>query len=505
MFTNQLMKEGGIKLDTAAVLLLELSRIPSLQLVFPAAKTMNLSRPKRMGAQSSGSSSPEDTTDYELMHNPYRNRRCYETVYDNKLPNSTLALELPELAAQFLNSVPFRVQVATSCMAKVSRGPSIPVDEKYTVHLMREMSVLKARDSADQQLEIPVNSNAKIGLVPQDQVRLYKTVADIVNAKQLPKAVAVRHQYVSADNSFSLKKNEVLLIKEAIRGKFGRSKNSLKVFSLLSHQELILPKDCDANFITDPECTKVYPTDLLDNDIAFIPCSAYLYPNQQRAAMSAITITSLESRESLLVSLFRDCPDYPPQQTQFIDIPITAAISMTVIKTDQSSRIFDRIYEESQYLLTTYSPLQIQYCVQESGIQARLLAEVKEGKAIRELVSSAPKQYHKFLSSTLPVGSSISKALPGASKPTRKSLPVETNTSKFTSSPTTKPHYSRPALTTSKPVITLPSKPSKPATSKPALTPPSKPTLKNPALNALSPKVSLNPDVTCHHLVSPHR
>ena len=368
-------------------------------------------------------SSREDSPDYEPMHNPYRRMRSYEVVYDKQLPNSTLAIQLSELAANYAQNVPFRVQVTTSSMAAASYAaanktrPSIKVDEIYTIHLVREMKILVAQCTSGEQLEFPIHSSAKIGLVPEDEVRKYRTVEDILNAKQLPKVLAVRYQYVSVDSNISLRKSEVLLVKEVVRGKFGRTKTALRVFSLLSHLEVVLPKDCDAEFITNPECTQVYLTDLLDNDIAFLPCKAYLYPGRGSALSGSlpITITTPQTRKSMIISLYQDSPNAKPQDTVFIDIPATTDASVAIIKTDQSDRIYDRIYEQSQYLLTTCSLSQIQYCVGGPAIQASLLAEVREGKATRELASSAPKQYHDFLTSKS--WSSSSSSNPGLLSP----------------------------------------------------------------------------------------
>ena len=61
------------------------------------------------------------------------------------------------------------------------------------------------------------------------------------------------NKYIINSDGLSLSKNEVLIIKEVVsaRVKFGRSKSELRVFSMLSHKQLVLPKECDAGFTTD--------------------------------------------------------------------------------------------------------------------------------------------------------------------------------------------------------------------------------------------------------------
>lgn len=364
-------------------------------------------------------SSREDSPEYEPMHNPYRKLRNYEVVYDKQLPQSTLAMQLSELATKHAQSVPFRVQVATSDMTAKETGPTIAAGSTYTVHLVRDTRVLVAELNSGAKLEIPINSSIKIGLVPEGDAKLCRTMADILGSKQLPKVIAVRHRFLSSDKKISLRKNDVLLVKEAVRGILGHTKTALRVFSLSQHQELVLPKDCSAEFITDPKCTQCYATDLLDNDIAFLPCSAYLYPTAATLPSSRIAISQKGTRKSLIVSNFQDPPNSELHCRVFIDIPTSANVCVTILTTDLSGRIYDRIYEESQHLLTHYNPSQIWYCVTATGTaataQATLLAEVREGRAMREMVCSAPQQYHKCLTAGLGLETKAYPAVPTVS------------------------------------------------------------------------------------------
>ena len=369
----------------------------SAKFQIPSSAKFQLTSPPEIVQLSS--SSGEDSPEYEPMHNPYRKRRNYDVVYDRHLPESTVAMKLSELAVKHAQSVPFRVEVTASSIPAGSAA--IEVGSTYTVHLVRETKVLVATEkNGGEQLQIPINSSTKIGLAPQDQVPLYRTVGDVLSAKQLPKAISAGHQVLGADNKAILKRNEVLLVKEAVKGKLGH-KTALRVFSLLSHKELVLARDCDAEFVTSPKQNQCYVTDLLDNDMTFLPCSAYLYPSQGGAAALPVTITRRDNRRSMIISKFNDTPDFNQhKQSKFIDLPTSADVRVTILATDQSSRVYDRIYEQSQHLLTNHSPSQIQYCVstaERQDIKAILLAQVREGRAMSEMVSSAPLQYHKFL------------------------------------------------------------------------------------------------------------
>jgi hypothetical protein len=350
-----------------------------------------MSAPKKFQISSSpgNSCSREESPEYEPMHNPYRNLRCYDVVYDEQLAKSTKTLTLLDLAVKHAQSVPFRIQIVTSNVPEDVM--TLAAGEVYTVHLIRETRILVAEQRGGEHLQIPINSSIKIGLVPQDHTHLYMTVGDILSAKQLPKAVAV-HRQVLGSGSEGLQKSHVLLVKEAVRGKLGQ-KTALRIFNLSARKEMILNKDCTAEFITDPGKTQCYVTDLLDNDITFVPCSAQLYPSEGGVATTyptTVTISKRQTRKSIIMSKFQDSPSPHPT---FMDLPTTADVSVTIITTDQSSRIYDQIYEQSQYLLTNHKPSQIRY----GGGSAPLLAEVKEGRALTEMVCSAPHQYHNFL------------------------------------------------------------------------------------------------------------
>ena len=326
---------------------------------------------------------------------------------NQQLPDSSVVLDLSKLAENYAHCVPFRFQVINGFMAENEKDPTLGVDEVYSVHLVREIKVVNVKLESDK-FKIPISSAVKVGLVPPGGAVVYKSVEDILSAPNLPKVVAVMNKYINAEESLSLRKNEVLLVRGVVKGKFGRGKTALRVFSISSYGELVLPKNCNANFSTDPSHTQLYLTDLIDNEVDFIPGSARIYPNEGSLlatflTIDDITIESLEVQRSVIVSLFRDNPNAKSKkETSFIDIPTTIDINVSIIKTDKSDEIYERIYKESEHLLADYNPSKIQACVDASTndeymTQAQLLAEIRKEKAAMELANSAPHQYQKLL------------------------------------------------------------------------------------------------------------
>ncbi len=165
----------------------------------------------------------------------------YELVsYEDNLPESDQVLCLSDLAEKCSQSVPFRFQVVNGFMAENERDPTLGVDEVYSVHLVRELKVVVVQHEGEE-FEIPLNSSAKFGLNYEGAASSCTTVQDMLSSKHLPKVIAVKGN-PNPDPDFCLKMKDVLLVKEVVKGKIGRNKAALRVFSVSSLKELVLPK-----------------------------------------------------------------------------------------------------------------------------------------------------------------------------------------------------------------------------------------------------------------------
>ena len=334
---------------------------------------------------------------------------------EDELPHSSVVLDLSELAARYALHVPFRFRVVNGFMAENAKDPTIGVDEVYSAHLVKETRVVVIKSDVGE-FDIPVNSAAKFGVIHEKKskgFKIYESVENMLSAKKLPKVVAVMNKYIINSDGLSLNKNEVLIIKEVVsaRVKFGRSKSELRVFSMLSHKQLVLPKECDAGFTTDPTSTRLYLTDLLENAPNVLPCSAQFFPSEDSSLLltlvsNIITIEREEMHRSVIVSLYRDNPTAKKKkEVKFIDIPTRININLSILKTDKSDEIYQRLCKESQDLLNDYNPSRIQACVDASTdddymTQSQLLAEIRKEKEKQEIAKSAPQQYQALLAVT---------------------------------------------------------------------------------------------------------
>lgn len=326
-------------------------------------------------------------------------------------PGSDAVFDLSEVAEKYAQSVPFRFQVVNGFMAENQKDPTIGVDEVYSMHLVKEMKVVSVKHGREK-LEIPVNSILKFALVQECGYKLYETVEDIMNASVLPKVIGVLHnRSINSDGvlSLSCRKKDVLFVKDVVKSTFGR-KTGLRVFSIFQSKLIILPKDCDAQFTTDAKATQLYLTDFLDNGFDFIPCSAQIFPSKGSplaASLSSniVTIEKLETHRSVIVSLFRDNPTAKrKKEVSYIAIPTTINIRVSIIETEKSDEIYERIVKESQDLICNYNPSKIQPCVdahsdEQYMTQAQLLAEIRKERTNKEMTESTyfPPQYQKLL------------------------------------------------------------------------------------------------------------
>ncbi len=332
-----------------------------------------------------------------------------ETDVAAELPHSSVVLDLEELASKYAQLVPFRLRVVNGFMAENVKDPTLGVDEIYSVHLVKERKIVVVKRT-NGEIDIPINSAAKFGLIhdKENECKDFETVSDVLNSKPIPKVIAVTSLYVSPTQKLALGKNEVLVIKEAVKGKLGRSKAGLRVYSTSSHEEMVLQKECTAKFTTDPSLTKLYLTDLFDHANDFMPCSAKIYPDNDSALTKlfkseTLIIKGEETRRSVIVSLFRYNPGSKrKKETVFIDIPTTININVSIIRTERSDGVYQRIYEESREFLNDYNPSKIHVCVDAQTdddymTQAQLLAEIRKEKEKKELVQAAPQQYQSLM------------------------------------------------------------------------------------------------------------
>lgn len=338
------------------------------------------------------------------------------------LPHSSVVLGLAEIAEKYALLVPFRLKVVNGFMAADNvKDPSFVVDEIYSVHLVREMKAVrfKIADHGAESYTIPLNSLAKFGLIhdERNECMMFDTVEELLYAKPRPKVVAVKNKYVSQDGKVSLKKNEVLIIRDLIRAKIGRSKVALKFYSLIQQKEVVLHKEHDVQFTTNPYRTQLYLTDLVECSTNLMPCLARIFSigNSSIAGLlssTTIMLQGCETCQSLIISLFRDNPTSDRKMdSEFIAVPTNININVSIIETSKDDDAYYQIMEESRKLMQDYNPADICACLDAQTddvytTQAQLLSEVRKEKEKENLLKYAPRYYQNIFISEMKNGTS---------------------------------------------------------------------------------------------------
>ena len=185
-------------------------------------------------------------------------------------------LTLLELAENHSGSFPLRV--------KVSKGFSTPqveisAGDVYNIHFLKKSNVVTIRDSIQNEYTIPLNSAAQFGIVygqggHGSMPAIFKTAEDVMAADLLPRVVCAMRSYRGRNPKSSVDAGEVLIVQGIHHP---QSSKSLLVISTTTAQEKRLKKECAGCFTTDPQQTKMYLPELLENVQNRLPLVARLY------------------------------------------------------------------------------------------------------------------------------------------------------------------------------------------------------------------------------------
>ncbi len=131
---------------------------------------------------------------------------------------------------------------------------------------------------------IPLDSTQKVGLIynpTHDDVKgleghTFKSIADITAAHSLPKVICTTQEARSNDGKYIVEENEIFIVKQIHRTLF-KGKKGLKVFSMLSKSEKVLPEDCCGYFSTKPSLVRLHLPEIIEFVTQLFPVRAVLY------------------------------------------------------------------------------------------------------------------------------------------------------------------------------------------------------------------------------------
>lgn len=301
----------------------------------------------------------------------------YVDDQDLELPDSSVVLDFSVMAVKYAFAAPFRFQIVkVEKTTKRSMDNLFRKNQVYCVNYVKEMKVFTLK-KAETDIELPINSSLKFGLIQDSNNKslTYRGVEDVLNAKHLPKILAVVQDFKQEENQEPLlKQDEVLLVRQAMKNKSSED-IALRVFSLLSHRELVLPKQYQVELTINPASTKVHLSDLLDNNVDFMPCLARCYSSEntsssmmEKLGTGTVAIASLKNHTSVIASLLQDTPTSRYKEcNDALEIPKDIGLRVSILKTERSDDIYKRMTKVAKSVLKSQNMRDVQNAEKWTG------------------------------------------------------------------------------------------------------------------------------------------
>lgn len=189
------------------------------------------------------------------------------------------------LIEKYSRHVPLRMRVLQGYCSDTA-DINISTGDLYDVQTMKTTQVVTIRDQDGMTYRVPVESATKFGLIFNLSSNYdeglcgytFRTVSDLTSLSILPRIVCTVKAFEGNDGRSSVQENEILVIQQALKSMF-RGKRGIKVYSLLTKSEKVLPEDCDVGFSTNPSLIRLPLSEIIAHISNPFPAHAVMYPN----------------------------------------------------------------------------------------------------------------------------------------------------------------------------------------------------------------------------------
>ena len=267
---------------------------------------------------------------------------------------------------------------------------SISDGDMFSIHFFKQTKIVKVQDSNGYKYTVPLNSALEFGLVYSlpsgfKQVDLkyhFKTVGDMLQLKDLPKAVLATKSYRGSSPESSVEQNDLLLVKEIKTKKRGiKSSKVLKCTVAGTGVKKTLSEDCAGHFSIKSIDTKFFLPEIVEH--INLPQKAFIYSGSasrvdlpQHLMQCEIEILRVEIEESIVATSIPDKDDHKKltnpyrntTSTPLVDIPQDLDIEVAVVKFGDGETT--QLYAETRHLCEKYNPEEASYLNLPSSITA---------------------------------------------------------------------------------------------------------------------------------------
>ena len=318
-------------------------------------------------------------------------------------------LSVGELANKYSKKFPLRIKVLQGYSEETSEL-TISTDDVYDIHFIKHTKVVKIKDEDNYTYSLPLGSAMKFGFVynPNNDFDealsglMFEKIADITAMSTLPKVICATQAYQTSDEKIVVEENEIIVVRHVHRSMF-KGKKGLKVFSVLSKTEKVLPDDCAGHFSTKPSLVRMHLPEIIEYIQIPFPAQAVMYhggdttgPGQNKPATQSRVVTMYDSstETSLVASLVaagagEEETDSGDQQ--LFDIPVdenSSGIEVRILRCssaeDNDEEEPEHIYDDTINVLQNFDPTKLQLLNSakfgsKANLQSLLLTNVREG------------------------------------------------------------------------------------------------------------------------------
>ena len=347
-------------------------------------------------------------------------RASAEDEYSEGQASFSESLSLQQFVQKYSKSIPACVKVTYGYYGQ-SEDSELITDELYNVHFAKHQKVAIIKDTQGTVYSVPLASTLQFGLVFNEQESMdgttFHKVSDIMALKVLPKVVCAMKAFKGADESSSVRKNEILKIQSIEM----RGKEALKVFSITANSVKVLQANCKGDFSTKPSFIRLHLQDIL----TCIPCKAVMFIDETVTTLATakvfpssilsgpILIAESKVETSLVASFSNKTACEDSEIGTLLDIPLADYLSKAevAILESPSTQEVQLLCDDTKRIMREFHPSKLKYLremksARAARLQSLLYGEVQKGQEMVgvELESSIADQF------SLPIPSPLFKS-----------------------------------------------------------------------------------------------
>ena len=211
-----------------------------------------------------------------------------QSIHDS-LTSSEMSLK--SALTEFNNHFPLRVKFVEGYCSEDSEH-SLSANEVYDIQFVKKTRVITLKDKDGFMHHIPLASTMMFGLVynpfsDYDEALAgytFEACSDIIAAESMPTVVCATSPVHNLEEKHSIAENEIFVVKGIQKPKL-RGKRFLRVFSLLTNAEKLLPEECQGKFSTKPSLVRLHLPQIVNSITNSFPVQAVLYVDNQEPSL----------------------------------------------------------------------------------------------------------------------------------------------------------------------------------------------------------------------------